>query len=140
MRETIEVRRATLGPIHPSTLASVSNLAQLLKAQGKLGEAEPLMREALAYLTTLSPKHPNTLSTMSSLAALLQAQGNLGESQALLKKTLEDLHATLGPQHPYSLTVERMLAQVSEALYKSSVQDFPLYPTHPKSKGGGKRK
>ena len=33
---------------HPSTLASVNNLAILLKAQGKYAEAEPLYRRAMA--------------------------------------------------------------------------------------------
>ena len=33
-----------LGAQHPDTLLSVSNLAALLQAQGKLAEAEPLVR------------------------------------------------------------------------------------------------
>ncbi|KAJ1637412.1 hypothetical protein T492DRAFT_586746 [Pavlovales sp. CCMP2436] len=37
-------REKQLGASHPSTLASVNNLGRLLKAQGKLGEAEPLLR------------------------------------------------------------------------------------------------
>ena len=36
-----------LGEDHPDTLTCLNNLAGLLKAQGRLAEAEPLYREAL---------------------------------------------------------------------------------------------
>jgi hypothetical protein len=60
---------------------------------------------------------------MNNLAALLYAQGKLGESEALFMETLEGMRAALGPQHPHTLTAERLLAQVSQ-----------------QRKGGGKRK
>ena len=47
MREALELSRSTLGPKHSDTLTSLNNLAVLLGAQGKLGEAEPLMGETL---------------------------------------------------------------------------------------------
>ena len=43
----LEASERTFGPEHPSTLVSVNNLAMLLKARGKLDEAEPLFRRAL---------------------------------------------------------------------------------------------
>ena len=39
--------KAKLGEDHPYTLASLNNLAAVLKAQRHLAEAEPLLREAL---------------------------------------------------------------------------------------------
>ena len=39
--------RIKLGDNDPDTLTSVNNLAALLKAQGRLEEAEPLCREAV---------------------------------------------------------------------------------------------
>ena len=39
--------KAKLGEGHPDTLATLSNLAKVLEAQGHLAEAEPLYREAL---------------------------------------------------------------------------------------------
>ena len=39
--------KAKLGEDHPDTLLSLNNMAFLLKAQGRLAEAEPLYREAL---------------------------------------------------------------------------------------------
>jgi hypothetical protein len=47
------------------------NLASLLKAQGKLSEAEPLSRRALeAQERTLGPEHPSTLVSVNNLAWL----------------------------------------------------------------------
>ena len=60
---------------------------------------------------------------MNNLAGLLKAQGTLAESEALLKETLVGFRTALGPQHPNTLTTERLLAQVSQ-----------------QRKGGGKRK
>ena len=42
--DALEGMEQQLGADHPDTLASVHNLAQLLQAQGKLAEAEPLLR------------------------------------------------------------------------------------------------
>ncbi len=56
---------------HPRTLTSMSNLAMLLQAQGKLAEAEPLLLEALrACRATFGEEHPDTLTTTNNLAAL----------------------------------------------------------------------
>ena len=44
MREALAGRRSKLGDGHPETLMAMNNLAELLQKQGKLGEAEPLMR------------------------------------------------------------------------------------------------
>jgi hypothetical protein len=88
-------------------------LASLLNEQGKLGEAEPLMREALEIQrATLSSKQSSTLTSMGNLAGLLQAQGKLGESEALFMETLEGRRAALGPRHPDTLSTERWLARV----------------------------
>ena len=41
-REALAGRKRVLGAAHPDTLASLNNLANLLKQQGKLTEAESL--------------------------------------------------------------------------------------------------
>ena len=61
-RRALEGKEATLGAMHPSTLASVNNLGMLLKEQGKLEEAEGLSRRALeGKEATLGAMHPLTL-------------------------------------------------------------------------------
>ena len=62
----------------------MSNLALLLQAQGKLGEAEPLLREALTgRCRALGPAHPNTRDSYSALLSLLTAQGRAREAREL---------------------------------------------------------
>lgn len=57
----------------------------LLRAQGKLSEAEPYLREVLDRTrSVLGDDHPNTLISISSMGSLLQAQHKSAEAIALL--------------------------------------------------------
>ena len=59
-------------------------MAQLLQAQGKLADAEPLCHEGLAgSRETLRNKHPDTLASISNMAGLLKARGKLAEAEPL---------------------------------------------------------
>ena len=80
MRETLDIRRATLGPKHPDTLTSMNNLAGLLQAQGKLAESEALFKETLeGCRAALGPQHPNTLTTARWLAQVSQQRKGGGK-------------------------------------------------------------
>ena len=48
--------QAKQGKDHPDTLTCLNNLAVLLKAQGRLAEAEPLYREALEKSAGTQPQ------------------------------------------------------------------------------------
>ena len=55
----------------------LNNLAGLLQATNRLGEAEPLYRRALAiFEKSLGADHPNTVTVRENLAALLAARGS----------------------------------------------------------------
>ena len=70
-REVLGVQRRVLGPEHPHTLKTMSNLATSLRDQGKRAEAEPMFRELLdVRRRVLGPEHPDTLVTLSNLASL----------------------------------------------------------------------
>ena len=45
--QALQLARQAFGPRHPDTLGSLNNLAFLYQDQGRHGEAEPLLREAL---------------------------------------------------------------------------------------------
>jgi hypothetical protein len=47
-RQMLARREKVLGPEHPSTLTSMSNLALVLDSQGKYEEAESMNRQTLA--------------------------------------------------------------------------------------------
>ena len=64
-----------LGPEHPDTIRSVSNLGFLYYTQGRYSEAEPLLKRALAaFERVLGPEHPNTLTILNNLADLYYTQ------------------------------------------------------------------
>ncbi len=61
--------RGNYGDKDVRTLEGILVYGAFLYRSGRLGEAEPLMREALAVSrATLGPKHPNTLTCMNNLA------------------------------------------------------------------------
>src|SRR3990170_1476431 len=46
-QEAFQYAKEKFGEKHPSTLTSMNNLAELYRAQGRYGEAEPLYKQAL---------------------------------------------------------------------------------------------
>jgi Tfp pilus assembly protein PilF len=65
-----------LGPDHPRSAATLSNLAWVLSEQGEFARARPLFNRALTtYEKALGPEHPDTNRVRSNLAALRLAAG-----------------------------------------------------------------
>ena len=110
MRRALSIDEKSYGRDHPEVAANLNNLAQLLQATNRLGEAEPLNWRALAiHEKSYGPDHPNVAICLNNLARLLQATDRLGEAEPLLRRSLlilaEFRHRT-GYEHP-SLTVVR---------------------------------
>lgn len=79
-----------LGPEHPHTLTSLHNMANLLKEQGKLDEAEELFKRAVgARERVLGAKHPKTIKTKENLAKTLTSQGKYMQATAWYIKSLK---------------------------------------------------
>ena len=115
---TDSVTRAgdTLGPDHPSTLASRNNLAGAYRDAGRLDEAIALYEQTLEDRSRLlGPDHPHTLITRSNLAGAYQDAGRLDDAIALYEQTLEDRTHILGPHHPNTLTTRHHLAEAYRA-------------------------
>ena len=67
----------------------LNNLAELLRATNRLGEAEPLYRRALAIdEASYGPDHPKVATDLNNLAALLYATNRLGEAEPLYRRAL----------------------------------------------------
>ena len=65
----------------------LNNLAQLLQATNRRGEAEPLMRRALAIdEASYGAEHPDVAIRLNNLATLLQATNRLGEAEPLMRR------------------------------------------------------
>jgi tetratricopeptide (TPR) repeat protein len=123
--------RWEVGEEDPASHATVFDRVAtfLFETAGRLAEAEPLYRRALAiYEQVLGPMHPHTATSLVNLAALLQATGNFTEAEPLFRRALAIWEKTLGPEHPETMQGRFTLAQLlrdkgehgeSAALYRS---------------------
>jgi tetratricopeptide (TPR) repeat protein len=97
----LRVRRLMLGPDHPDTLLSMSNLAYADLAGGRTREAIALHEEILAARKVkLGPDHPDVAKTLASLAQAYRAAGRLGEAIPLLEQAVALRKAKLTLGHP----------------------------------------
>ena len=102
-----------IGPDHPDTLNSRSNLAHVLGNMGRLDGAEAENRAVLETQTrVLGPDHPDTLTSRAYLALLLRTLGRLDEAEAEHRAVLETQTRVLGPDHPDILNSRSNLALV----------------------------
>ena len=81
--------------------ASLNNLAEIYRKQGKYAQAEPLYKRSLAIMEkALGPEHPSVATSLNNLALLYQAQGKYAEAEPLYKRALAIVEKALGPEHP----------------------------------------
>ncbi|KAG8710774.1 hypothetical protein FRC09_020938 [Ceratobasidium sp. 395] len=107
----LDVRKRTLGELHPAALISMHNLANAYLKQGRWDEAEALQVRVLdAEKQTLGELHPDTLTSMSSLATIHWGQGQWDEAEALQVRVLNTRKQTLGELHADTLTGMNELA------------------------------
>ncbi len=86
----LALRREHLGDDDSWTLLSQNALGTLLQALGRLGEAEPLLRDALARRRRqYDADDPRVLASVSNLGALLHARGADAEAEKCLREALE---------------------------------------------------
>jgi non-specific serine/threonine protein kinase/serine/threonine-protein kinase len=142
-QKAVEIRQHVLGPEHPDTLKSASNLVYILYHEGHYVEAEKLDRETIEVQSrVLGPEHPDTLVSMQNLASILADAGHRDEAEKLDRETLEIRRRVLGPEHPDTLVSMQSLASVladgghytePERLYRETldVQTRVLGPEHP---------
>ena len=95
-----------------------SNAAQLfnqvgsyLLREGRYGEAEPLLVEALIIRKQLlGSEHPEVATTLNNLALLYQTQGRYEEAESLFVEALVIRKQLLGSEHPEVATTLNNLA------------------------------
>jgi len=101
LARSLDIRRQALGPDHPDTLTSASDLGRTLSMEQRDQDAEKLLRETLAVQQrVLGPEHPDTLTTMHRLAGSLIDEQRYAEAEQLDSQLLEKRRRVLGPEHP----------------------------------------
>ena len=77
------------GPDYTTTFIKLNDLAEQYRAQGKVAEAEPLYKRALAIREkALGPQHQDVATSLDNLAELYRAQGKVAEAEPLYKRAL----------------------------------------------------
>src|SRR5216684_5823840 len=100
-QQSLDIRRRVLGPEHPDTLNSMSDLADALNHDGHYAEAVKLNRETLEIRRhVLGPENPDTLNSMDNLGDALWADGHYAEAEKVDRETLDLRRRVLGPEHP----------------------------------------
>jgi tetratricopeptide (TPR) repeat protein len=110
-RQTVADSERVLGPDHPDTLVTRSNLAYAYRAAGRPGDAIPLFERTLAdFERVLGADHRDTLTAGGNLAGAYEAVGRLGDAIPLLERTLADCERVLGADHPDTVISRNNLA------------------------------
>ena len=120
-RESLATRERLIGPDSLDTLASVNQLALLLKAQGKFDEATPLFQRALEGTEKiLGPSHPDVFPIVVNLASQLRMKGKYAEAEPVYRRALAGWQEQFGPDHPDTLM---SMNNLSYLLYQKGDQD-----------------
>ncbi|MFC5007713.1 FxSxx-COOH system tetratricopeptide repeat protein [Dactylosporangium cerinum] len=121
VREAYEKR---LGARHPHTLVCVTNLAAATRAQGHLGTARELAREAMEGMReVLGPKHPYALAAQMNLAVVEADDNNFEVARTLMADAALDLVEVLGPEHPHTLRCEANRAIIDLRVHGHAYQE-----------------
>ena len=119
--EALQLSRSALGDAHGATLGSLSNLARVRGEQGRLAEAEAMLREAVRVhragdAALGKGAHTSTLRCINQLANVLHEQGKSHAAEELFQEALAGRTAALGPAHADTLGTANDLANVYLAL------------------------
>src|SRR5579884_2008395 len=85
----------------PQRVATLDALGQLYLQQGKLDEAEPVLRQSVAQLRAArKPSHRDLAAGLNNLALLCKARGQHTEAEQLCQEALEIWEWAGGPGDP----------------------------------------
>jgi tetratricopeptide (TPR) repeat protein len=100
-QSALVIYEAALGPDHPYTASSLSNLAATYWNLGRYTDALPLQERALAITEkALGPDHPETAIRLSNLASTYNSIGRAADALPLHQRALAITEKALGPDHP----------------------------------------
>jgi peptidyl-prolyl cis-trans isomerase SurA len=114
LQKMVPQQTRLLGPEHPDTLRSSSELAVNVEAQGYKPEAEQRLRTVLTrQQRVLGAMHPDTLDTTHSLALCLHAQHKDPEALPYAQHALAGSLKVFGPEHTDTLLCQSLVAALS---------------------------
>ena len=85
----LAVEQEKLGAAHPSLATTLSNLAELHRAEGHLDEAIKFHRRALDLRKqALGPNHPETAQSLNNLAVTYFEKGEYDKAEQLYERSV----------------------------------------------------
>jgi tetratricopeptide (TPR) repeat protein len=100
-----------LGEDHLDTVVTCNNLAGVYHVQGKLDQAEPLYRKAIAIREQqLGESHPDTAQALYNLGHLLRQKGDAAAAVKVFSRALAAAETSLGPDDSFTKDIRASLA------------------------------
>ena len=100
LERSLDVRRATLRPADPDTLAAMDAVAVAYRGSGQFARAEEMLRQTLKLkLASLGADSPEVLRTEHLIAIVLRSSGKYAESERLHEQVFEARRRVLGDEH-----------------------------------------
>ncbi len=89
-QHALDVQRRVLGPEHPQTIITMTNLAEAFEMAGDYAQAEKVLKPALEIeRRTLGPAHPSTALSEYDLGCIEARLGHREEALSLLRESLD---------------------------------------------------
>ena len=118
--ETLDLRKAKLGPDHVDTIASRGNLALSYMAIGRNAEAVKIGEETLALeKAKRGLDHPETITSMQVLALGYSSLGRQSEAIRVYEEALPRAKSRLGPDHPETIRIMHNLSAAYAAVSRN---------------------
>jgi len=122
-KQVLEIYERELGPDHPTTAISLSNLASLYLRRGMRERAEPMLKRALHIEEqALGPEHPQVANTLLDLGLLNAIERKPALAEALVKRALTIQEKTYGTNNPKLVVPlnQLALAYVDQGNYRAA--------------------
>ncbi|PLN86207.1 hypothetical protein BDW42DRAFT_109905 [Aspergillus taichungensis] len=114
--KVLEIHKTMLGDTHPTTLASMADVASTFRSLGQYKKAEVLHRQVwTTRKESLGQNDPDTLESACYLGAVLWDMGKYPEAEMLHRQTFEAREKVLGAEHPHTLVSLGYLGSVLES-------------------------
>lgn len=111
LQQALAIREHTLGIGHPSTAASLDNLAELYHEQGQYSRAEPLYQRAFEIRDgVLGSRHFSTATSLNNLARLYHDQRHYSKAESFFLQALTIYEKEFGSEHTTTATCLNNLA------------------------------
>ncbi|MBL8213859.1 MAG: serine/threonine protein kinase [Bryobacterales bacterium] len=95
------LRKKSLGPLHPAALESLHGIGMVLRADGKSAQAVELFRQVVdGRQRVFGAEDRRTLQAMHSVAVALRSAGQAEQARDLHQKVLEVRQRVLGVEDP----------------------------------------